>query len=76
MPPLHTPTPDVTYSLPHAVVATRARAATVRLRCGRRIAYLEKGMGAAHATRTLLVLHGLGSSRLANMRGETQYSRH
>ncbi|CAI5974516.1 unnamed protein product [Closterium sp. NIES-65] len=70
-PPLRTPTPDVTYSLPHAVVATRARAATVRLRCGRRIAYLEKGMGAAQATRTLLVLHGLGSSRLANMPGVT-----
>ncbi|CAI5491513.1 unnamed protein product [Closterium sp. Naga37s-1] len=68
-PPLRTPTPDVTYSLPHAVVATRARAATVRLRCGRQIAYLEKGMGAAQAKRTLLVLHGLGSSRLANMPG-------
>ncbi|CAI5512016.1 unnamed protein product [Closterium sp. Naga37s-1] len=72
-PPLRTPTPDVTYSLPHAVVATRARAATVRLRCGRRIAYLEKGMGAAQATRTLLVLHGLGSSRLANMPGELNF---
>ncbi|CAI5478462.1 unnamed protein product [Closterium sp. Yama58-4] len=68
-PPLRTPTPDVTYSLPHAVVATRALAATVRLRCRRRIAYLEKGMGAAQASRTLLVLHGLGSSRLANMPG-------
>lgn len=36
---------------------------------GRRIAYREQGVGKDVAKRSLLVLHGLGSSRIAGMPG-------
>lgn len=36
---------------------------------GRKIAYLEKGASADSAKHALLILHGLGSSRLANLPG-------
>lgn len=36
---------------------------------GRKLAYLEKGASASAARHSLLILHGLGSSRLANMPG-------
>lgn len=42
---------------------------TVSLSSGRRIAYIEKGCSAKDAQRTLLVLHGIGSSRIASMPG-------
>lgn len=36
---------------------------------GRQIAYREQGLNKKTATRSLLVLHGLGSSRIAGMPG-------
>ncbi|KAL3696482.1 hypothetical protein R1sor_010558 [Riccia sorocarpa] len=41
----------------------------VRLPDGRRICYREQGVSREEAKRQLLVLHGLGSSRLASMPG-------
>lgn len=38
---------------------------------GRRIAYREQGLGKDIAKRSLLVLHGLGSSRVAGMPGKS-----
>lgn len=37
---------------------------------GRRIAYREQGLAQGMAKRSLLVLHGLGSSRVAGMPGK------
>lgn len=37
---------------------------------GRRISYREQGVGKEMAKRSLLVLHGLGSSRVAGMPGK------
>ena len=42
----------------------------VALPDGRRIAYREQGLGKETAKRSLLVLHGLGSSRVAGMPGK------
>ena len=42
----------------------------VALPDGRRIAYREQGLGKETAKRSLLVLHGLGSSRIAGMPGK------
>lgn len=38
---------------------------------GRQISYREQGLNKQAATRSLLVLHGLGSSRIASMPGAT-----
>ena len=42
----------------------------VTLPDGRHVAYLELGETRERAQHTLLVLHGIGSSRLANMPGK------
>ncbi|KAG0588242.1 hypothetical protein KC19_2G228100 [Ceratodon purpureus] len=44
----------------------------VALPDGRRIAYREQGLGKETAKRSLLVLHGLGSSRVAGMPGVSE----
>lgn len=41
----------------------------LKLGDGRRIAYREQGLSKETATKSLLVLHGLGSSRVAGMPG-------
>lgn len=41
----------------------------LELRDGRQISYREQGVPKHKARRSLLVLHGLGSSRLASMPG-------
>lgn len=45
----------------------------VSLPDGRRIAYREQGLGKEMAKRSLLVLHGLGSSRVAGMPGKCRH---
>eukprot|EP00850_Spirogloea_muscicola_P005451 SM000025S08346 [mRNA] locus=s25:87422:93248:- [translate_table: standard] len=54
---------------PSSPLADDSRPAQVQLPNGHRVSYLEKGAVRGEAARTLLVLHGLGSSRLANMPG-------
>eukprot|EP00897_Mesotaenium_endlicherianum_P007759 jgi/Mesen1/7010/ME000365S06138 len=51
------------------VSATSNETLKLRLPDGRRVSYLEKGATPGEARHNLLVLHGLGSSRLANMPG-------
>jgi hypothetical protein len=43
----------------------------LELQDGRQISFREQGLDKQHATRNLLVLHGLGSSRIASMPGAT-----
>lgn len=53
-----------------AAVKMEESAKFVGLPDGRHIAYREQGLAKGMAKRSLLVLHGLGSSRVAGMPGK------
>ncbi|GAQ88793.1 hypothetical protein KFL_004600040 [Klebsormidium nitens] len=52
-----------------ALVVADASVPKITLPDGRQVAYLEKGCRPSDARHSLLLLHGLGSSRLSNMPG-------